>query len=80
MLFSVLIQKIDPFLDAITIGTEVTHLDANIDGTEVSLRSVVAPTWQGSTLPLLAPTLKACKRPLDLGSCVNGIYIYIKFI
>jgi hypothetical protein len=37
MLFSVLIQKIDHFLGTIAIDTEVTHLDANIDGTEVSL-------------------------------------------
>jgi hypothetical protein len=33
------IQKMDPYLGAITIGTEFTRLGAKIDGVEVSLRS-----------------------------------------
>jgi hypothetical protein len=41
-LFSVSIQKIDPYLGAITIGAEVTRLDTNINGAKV--RSGV-PMW-----------------------------------
>jgi hypothetical protein len=44
--FSILIQKMDPYLGAITIGVDVTRLGANINGVKASLRSVVvAPTW-----------------------------------
>ena len=44
--FLVSIQKMDPYLDAIIICAKVTRLDANINGTKVSLRSAdVAPTW-----------------------------------
>jgi hypothetical protein len=36
----------DPYLGAIIICAKVTRLDANINGTKVSLRSAdVAPTW-----------------------------------
>jgi hypothetical protein len=44
--FLVSIQKMDPYLGAIIICAKVTRLDANINGTKISLWSTdVAPTW-----------------------------------
>jgi hypothetical protein len=58
MPFSVWIQKIDLYLDAITIGA---RLYVNIDSVEVSLRSSdVVSTWQRSAPSLLVVVVCVC--------------------
>lgn len=54
---SSLIHEIDPYLDAITIDTDVTRLDTNINDAKISfLCAELALMWQGSMPRALAST------------------------